>query len=354
MLHQPLTNLRHLQITLEDDWQDTLHSGLLCMPHVRSLTISSASAYAGGWGRKTMLDLPDGRCWPIMKYLKRLEVDEMYPELEEMVTNVLLQSKSIQYVALRDPADRWKPSSMNPVVLALKDIKHLDYLALNRKTFDIFQLSGNLPSIDILSISDDRLKYNLSLLQGDIIPPCDTMSILYLHGNSTLPPITTSFAWDEEVHSLPAPVRSINPTILADIEKASKLQLILFPAQVEDEYFIHEEYLTPEESLKKVGRGITLRTYTSTDDQHTFTHCTSYTAHHTHVSDSQAYPSEDIQEEYTDYDGCYVDANTLGNMYQAVYKPTNWTEGGRGLDLPEQAWRILKVAKDKVVGRQEL
>ncbi|WVQ68452.1 uncharacterized protein L199_006660 [Kwoniella botswanensis] len=297
-LNTQLTSLRHLQITLEGDWQNTLGSALRSVPYLRSLRISPASAHAGGWGRKTLFEQPDGRIWPAMMYLRRIEVDEMYTQMEDMITSILQDSDEITEIALRDP--------------------------------------GGYKNV----------KYTLPLLQPNTIPESDTMTTLYLYGYSTPAEGTTSFAWDEENQGLPALIRPIPSSILARVRQSKNLRLILFPTDHFDELnHVGGEYRSDQETLKTIGRGVLIRTYTTTDPYgkvDTFTHCRSYSAHHTHVSNAQVHHAENVWEEYTDFNGKHINASVLGEVYRVSGEAEMWKEGGRDLQLPEQAWNVLR------------
>ncbi|WWC93391.1 hypothetical protein V866_000225 [Kwoniella sp. B9012] len=341
-----LTSLRHLQITLEGDWQDTLESALRSVPYLRSLRISPASAHAGGWGRKTLFEQPDGRIWPAMMYLRRIEVDEMYTQMEDMITSLLQGSDEITHIALRDPGGCWRPSPNDPLIGLLASQKKLEYLSMNIDAFTALNQVDSLPPLKVLSITDKNVKYTLPLLQPDTIPGSDTMTTLYLYGYSTLAQGTTSFAWDEEYQGLPAPIRPIPLSILARIRLSKSLRLILFPTDHVDELnHVGGEYRSDQEILKTIGRGVLIRTYTTTDPYgkvDTFTHCNSYSAHHTHVSNAQVYHAENVWEEYTDFNGKNINASVLGEVHRVSGEVEMWKEGGRDLQLPEQAWNVLR------------
>ncbi|WVW85413.1 hypothetical protein I302_107451 [Kwoniella bestiolae CBS 10118] len=344
-LDAPLVALRHLQITLEENWQTPLRFALRCAPYLRSLRITPASAHAGGWGRKTIFESPDGRHWPSMSYLRKVEVDEMSEQLADMLTYLLQCSDGITYVALRDQSGCWKPSSSDPLVIILGQQAKLDYLAMSREAFDTLRKSGSVPPIKILSISDKNVKHTLPLLQFNIIPQCETITTMYLNGYSALAHGTTSFGWDEEYQGLPAPMRTIPPSFLDDIHQSKNLKVVLFPTDPYEANYPGEEFVPTEEILKKTGRAILIRTYTTTDqhgNQDMFTHCRSYSAHHTHVTDSYAHHAQEVWEEYTDFNGKYVDPSILGKVYSTLGAEGMWIEGGRDLRMPSEAWEVLR------------
>ncbi|WWD02191.1 hypothetical protein V865_000229 [Kwoniella europaea PYCC6329] len=313
---------------------------------LRHLEITPASAHAGGWGRKPLFEQPDGRIWPAMRCLISIEVDEMYAQMEDIITSLLQDSDEITHIALRDPGGCWRPSPNDPLIGLLASQKKLEYLSMNIDPFTALNQVDSLPPLKVLSITDKNVKYNLPLLQPYTIPECDTMTTLYLYGYPTLAQGTTSFAWDEEYQGLPPLIRPIPSSILARIRQSKNLRLILFATDHVDELnYVGREYRSDQETFKTIGRGVLIRTYTTTDRYgkvNTFTHCRSYSAHHTHVSNAQVYHAENVWEEYTDLNGEHVSASVLGEVYRVSGEEEMWIEGGRDLQLPEQAWDVLR------------
>ena len=57
--------------------------------------------------------------------------------------------------------------------------------------------------------------------------------------------------------------------------------------------------------------------------------------------------SEHFWMDVTCFNGTFVPFNTLRRMYEILGETLEWTQTGRELELPEGAWRLLRVERDQ-------
>ncbi|WWC71377.1 uncharacterized protein I206_105332 [Kwoniella pini CBS 10737] len=336
----PLISLKYLRITLNENWQDTLYSTLICTPNLESIKISPASAHAGGWGRRSSFEAYDGRSWPILGNLKRIEVDEMFEQMSGMIIELLRSSTRIDYLALRDSAGCWKPTTEDELLHEIGNLNNLKYLGMSRQAYDVLVQSTGKPSIRMLSIEDPNVTYSSSLLKPHIIPPCEA-DILYLYGYSSITKGTTSFEWDMKNHQ--SNHRYSSNELIKQFQHAENLKLVLFPmdnSQEIDTDLIQCCYHTNEEILLRIGRGMIIRSYI--DQNNVFTHIRTYTALHTHVSTSHAHHAQEVWEDFTDLNKSPVMLGAVEHVYKTLGEQKQWIDGGRDLQAKFDAWKVLQ------------
>ena len=150
---------------------------------------------------------------------------------------------------------------------------------------------------------------------------------------------------------LPAPIRNFSPTILAQLHAASSLETIQYPEEVENEWCGEDDaYWGSRACSEKRGRVTLIRTYTFSNE--VFTHCRSYAAHHSSINGGFTHRIEDMWEEHTDYAGLHVPADILSSVCTAAGLNVAWLKPGRGLTMPTEAWKVLRMWK--VINKQDL
>ena len=185
------------------------------------------------------------------------------------------------------------------------------------------------------------------------IPPLPQLKTFFSHSYAPDTGRTITWACSPEPLScgLPAPIRDISSNTLAQLHAASSLETIQIPGRVENEWFgKNDAYWGSRRCYEKDGRASLIRTYTFGEE--VFTHCRSYTAHHSVIDGGFIHQNEAMWEEHTDYAGIYVSADVLSAVYAAAGLYAAWTKPGRGLNLPTQAWDILRMWE--VMSKQDI
>lgn len=145
--------------------------------------------------------------------------------------------------------------------------------------------------------------------------------------------------WSGRPFFLPARIGHVPPDILSQIFAAASLELIQLPGVIEKEHHGGFDYWGSDRCFINHERAILIRTYHQ--DGVIFTHCRSYTAHVSHISDGVIHRSEHVWEEHTDFNGSLVPASSLSEVYQVLGESVAWTRPGRDLGMPNAAWDVL-------------
>lgn len=169
-----------------------------------------------------------------------------------------------------------------------------------------------------------------------------------------------TWAWDGESRGLPPPIRPISSATLINLLAAPKLLLIQMPGSPDKERGLpcspeDWNYWGSRPCFASHDRAVLIRTYeykpSATDrvDQdgydcrrQVFTHCRSYSAHHSHIDEGIIHRSDDVWEEHVDYQGFCPPGNVLAEVYSMLGEHAGWKVPGRGLTLPEEAWNVLR------------
>jgi hypothetical protein len=192
------------------------------------------------------------------------------------------------------------------------------------------------------------------------IPPLPSVKVLYSYAQFTEARSVT-WAWNGESRGQPSPIRPICETTLKALFTAASLLLIQLPGQHDKERPVPTSeqewnYWGSKSCFKAHDRGVLIRTYIHPTTKEVFTHCRSYAAHHSHIDEGIIHRSEDVWEEHVDYQGLVAPAGVLGMVYKKMGKEAGWRVPGRGLEMNEEAWNVLRKwvkLRDNLLGRMD-
>lgn len=170
--------------------------------------------------------------------------------------------------------------------------------------------------------------------------------MLYSYTPTTDETRSINWSWNGEMRGLPSPVRQISKQALDRLRNAPQLLCIQPPGSVDREQPLPQEeddwcYWGSERCFSGHGRATLIRTYHHSSGE-IFTHCRTYSAHHSHIDEGIIYRSDDVWEEFADYEGGRVSAGTLARVYKIMGETVGWRVPKRGLAMPGGAWEVLR------------
>ncbi|RSH82260.1 hypothetical protein EHS25_005970 [Saitozyma podzolica] len=340
----PLSSLRHLHLTINEQWEERIRSILPVVPNLQSLRLTPSMQYSAGWGQRvTFGPAVSGIDWPTLPSLRHLEVDEMHSVFSGMLEELVAAAPSLHHATFRDPDSEWQPKEEDPLLCALRRCSKLKYLGVSSLCAGKMEDQGGFDSLEQLSLEQQDGSNELPQLLSIKIPawlPNLRHLFLYpsLQSEQYIP-----WCWGGEWLSLPEPIKSIPSHILSQIHQSPHLEVIQFPElRWKEQTKADPEYWGSNRPYRLHDRFILVRTYIHPADGRVFTHCRSYSAQFRKVLGHRVFGAENVWEEHTDYDGELVPANVLSAVYHQAGNTTVWTEPGRNVQLIAPAWEVLR------------
>ena len=159
-------NLRTLYLPLADDWGETVFTTLRATPRLRTLTMAVEQPHSGSWGATIDFALastpPDG--WPVLEELETLCVEEMATAFEDFVVALMMGSRGVRRVTIRDPAQTWRLGAGNELIDVLASAPCLRYIACPRSAL-LKNVKGKYQEMEELAVAEERQPWGLPALE---------------------------------------------------------------------------------------------------------------------------------------------------------------------------------------------
>jgi hypothetical protein len=131
-LTSPLSSLRHLHLTINEQWEDRIRSILPVVPNLQSLRLTPSMQYSAGWGQRVTFGPAESQIgWPTLPSLRHLEVDEMHSVFSRMLEELVAAAPLLHHAAFRDSGFEWNPERDDPLLCALRRSSKLEYLGVS-------------------------------------------------------------------------------------------------------------------------------------------------------------------------------------------------------------------------------
>jgi hypothetical protein len=149
----PLSSLRHLHLTINEQWEERIRSILPVVPNLQSLRLTPSMQYSAGWGQRvTFGPAVSGIDWPTLPSLRHLEIDEMHSVFSGMLEELVAAAPSLHHATFRDPDSEWQPKEDDPLLCALRRCSKLKYLGVSSLCARHMEDQGGFDSLEQLSL----------------------------------------------------------------------------------------------------------------------------------------------------------------------------------------------------------
>ncbi|ORX38350.1 hypothetical protein BD324DRAFT_620507 [Kockovaella imperatae] len=361
-----LDRLTHLSLPLAPCWDTTIQTVLRRTPNLESLVLTPENPYSGGWGESTIFEDSNlNEPWTTLPCLRRLEITEFALPLLPLLEALIRAAPDLEWLSLQDACRRMTDVVAGIVLDYIATSLKLKYLAIPRRGLTDEQCKKLPRSVVEISTMESTRPWGIPQLEATTIPPIPSMQLFHSHARVSDQDQCLVWTWHEGTCALPAPLRPISPELLQAIGNASDLLMIELSGTSDDEWAFPTSETEWEDSLPTskahpLQRAVFIRTYTRNSDQtaeaemnaeqpeEVFTHCRSYYAEHCLIENDQLLRAQCMWEEHLDYCGSAVPGDILARVYDLLGENAGWTRPGRGLELPEEAWDLLKDWKRSV------
>lgn len=340
-----LSSLRSLNYCYDEDWDARLFALLQKAPNLVELRLIANSQYSGGWGERALLEREEkGRCWPQLRLLRVLQVDEMDGHLCNLLIRLVTGASDLECVRLHDISLVWQPNAGDPLLQALGESRSLKYLDVSSAGRSACDFKNGFKALEVL-FEGDVMVEEAPLLSTVLLPTLPRLKH-FMHWCRESP-AGTEWPYDAFTRCIPAAVEPLPPSLLQQIASAPGLEFIRLNEIGSTEgnpadWQCPTEYWTSEKALHNSERALLIRTYVS-ENGLTFTHCRGFNTRE--PGDKYADPRNvlSLWQEYSDFQGECVGTDLLNQVYVLLGEPKEWLETGRELALPSAAWELLEM-----------
>lgn len=161
----PLSSLRHLHLTINEQWEERIRMILPVVPNLRSLRLTPSMQYSAGWGQRVTFGPAESRIgWPTLPSLRHLEVDETHSVFAGMLEELVAAAPLLHHAAFRDSGFEWDPEVDDPLLCALRRSTKLKYLGVSSLCAGRIEQQGGLHQLEQLSLEQQDASNELPQL----------------------------------------------------------------------------------------------------------------------------------------------------------------------------------------------